>query len=76
MGLGLDKVKAPDMIGIFRPQPDARSVIEPEAGSFGLFLWDLQPLTAPDALNPVLANLNAPVVQQGRHPPIAIAAIL
>ena len=37
---------------------------------------DLQPLAAPDALNPVLAHLEPGVVEQGRHPAIAVAAIL
>jgi len=37
---------------------------------------NFEPLTAPDALNPVLANLDPGVVEQGRHPAIAVAAIL
>src|SRR5512142_2215796 len=30
MGLSLNKVVGPDMIAPFRPQPDARSIVEPE----------------------------------------------
>ena len=75
MGLGFDKVEAPDVIGSLGAKPDAGPVIKPETAPFWLFLWDFQPLTTPDALNPVLAYFNATVVQQRRHAPIAIAAI-
>jgi hypothetical protein len=51
------------MIEIFRTKPDARSIVEPETSSLWLFLWDFQPFTAPDALDPVFANLDAAVVQ-------------
>jgi hypothetical protein len=76
IGSSFDKVEAPDMVGIRRPKPDAGSVIEPKPASLWLLLWHLQSLAAPDALNPILANLNAASVQQGRHPAVAIAAIL
>ena len=33
MGLRLDEVVAPHMIAMLRPQPDARSVVEPESAS-------------------------------------------
>jgi hypothetical protein len=35
-----------------------------------------QPLTAPDALDPVLADLDPTLVQQSRHPAVAVAAVL
>ena len=40
------------MVGIFRPQPDTRTPIQPETATFGLLLWNLQPLTPPDPLDP------------------------
>src|SRR5206468_3606526 len=73
---GSIKSKAPDMGGRRRPKPDAGSIIEPKPASLWLLLRHLQPLAAPDALNPILANLNAACVQQGRHPAIAVTAIL
>ena len=76
IGSSFDKVEAPDMVGIRRPKPDAGSVIEPKPASLWLLLRHLQPLAAPDALNPILANLNAACVQQGRHPAIAVTPIL
>jgi hypothetical protein len=33
MGLRLDKIVAPDMIAVLRPQADAGSVIQPEPAS-------------------------------------------
>jgi hypothetical protein len=39
-------------------------------------LRDFQPLATPDALNPILANLDPALVEQGRHPAIAVTAIL
>ena len=44
VGLGLDKVEAPDMIGIFWSQPDAGTVVEPKTGPIWLLLRDFQPL--------------------------------
>ena len=49
MGLGFDKVEAPDVIGKFRSQPNARSIIKPKTSPFWLFLWDFQPFTTPDS---------------------------
>lgn len=32
----LDEVVGPDMVGIFRPKPDARTIVQPESSAFGL----------------------------------------
>jgi hypothetical protein len=57
VGLGLNKVVGPDMIAPFRPEPDAGSVIEPEPASWPLFLGDFEPLSAPDPLYAIAANV-------------------
>src|SRR4051812_49885559 len=57
-------------------QPNARSVGQPEPTSLGLLLGDFQPLATPDALNPILANIDPALVEQRRHPAIAVTAIL
>jgi hypothetical protein len=44
VGAILDEVIGPDMISVLRPQPDARSVGQPEPASRGLLMGDLQPL--------------------------------
>ncbi len=76
MGRSLNKVKAPDVVWMFRPEPDAGPVIEPKTRSFRLLLRYSQPLMAPDALNPVLAYRHATVVEYGRHPTVTVAAVV
>src|SRR5262249_51326999 len=51
VGAVLDKVVGPDMIALLRPQPNARSVGQPEPAALGLLMGDLQPLTLPDTLD-------------------------
>src|SRR5262245_21192550 len=48
MGAVLDKVVGPDIIALLRPQPNARSVGQPEPASLGLLMGNLQPLASPD----------------------------
>ena len=45
MGLGFDKVIAPDVIAMPWPEPDARAVIQPEPASWPMFsgYLDLSP---------------------------------
>ena len=76
MRLRTDEVIAPDMVGVLGTQPHAGPVVEPQPPSRLLLLWNLQPLTTPDPLDPVLAHLPASPLQQRRDPAIAIAAIL
>ena len=64
------------MIGSFRPEPQARTVIEPEAASLFLFWRDLQPFAFPDPLNPFVVHVPARVAQQTSDDPISITAIL
>lgn len=76
MGSALDEVVSPDMARIFRAQPDARTVVQPEPAALGLLLRYLQTLASPDALHPLAVHTPARRSQQGRHAPIAIPAIL
>ena len=64
------------MIAVLRPQPDARSVGQPEPASFGLFIGDLQPLASPDALDPLVVDYTARLAQQPCDLAIAVAAVL
>jgi len=52
MGLALHEVVAPDMARPTWPETDARSVVQPKATAFGLFLGDFQPLALPDPFDP------------------------
>src|SRR5215510_11318454 len=57
VGVILDKVVGPDVIAVLRPQPDARSVGQPEPAALGLFIGDLQPLASPDAFDPLVVTI-------------------
>ena len=50
------EVVRPDVAPIQRPQPDARSVVEPQPTSLRLPLRDLQPLLPPDPLHPLVVH--------------------
>jgi hypothetical protein len=54
VGAVLDEAIGPDMIAVLRPQPNARSVGQPEPVALGLLMGDLQPLTLPDTLDPLV----------------------
>ncbi len=70
-----DEVVRPDMVWILGPQPDARSVIEPESSSLQLLMWNLQPLPPPDPLDAFEVDDPAGFPQQRRDPAIAVAAV-
>src|SRR5215831_15649893 len=72
----LDKVVGPDMIALLRPQPNARSVGQPEPAALGLLMGNLQPLTLPDTLDPLVVDCPARLAQQRSDLAIAIAAVL
>ena len=77
MGSILHEVVGPDVIAMFGPQSDARAVREPEAAAFGLLLGNLQPLTPPVPLHPLVVDDPARLIpQHPRNLAIAVAAIL
>jgi hypothetical protein len=63
------------MIAVLRPQPDARSVGQPEPAALGLLMGNLQPLTLPDTLDPVV-DYPARLAQQRCDLALAVAAVL
>lgn len=71
----LDEVVGPDVVGIFRPQPHAGPVIEPEPAFLRLLVRHLEPLPPPDPLHPLDVHRPPGGVQQGRDPAIAIASV-
>ena len=76
VGAVLDEVVGPDVIALLRPQPDARSVGQPEPAAFGLLIGDLQPLASPDTLDPLVVDYPARLAQQSCDLAIAVAAVL
>jgi hypothetical protein len=61
---------------IFRAQPDARTIVQPQSSALWLLLRHLKPFTPPDALNPLAVHMPACVTQERCHTPIAITTIL
>lgn len=72
----LDEVVGPDMIGIFRPKPDACTVVQPQPTALGLSVRHFQPLTPPDTFDPLDIHDPASLVQHRGDATIAVAAIL
>ena len=64
------------MIALLRPQPDARSVGQPEPAPLGLLMGDLQPLASPNTLDPLVVDYPARLAQQPCDLAIAVAAVL
>jgi len=64
------------MIALLRPQPDARSVGQPEPAALGLLMGDLQPLALPNTLDPLVVDCPARLAQQFGDLAIAITAVL
>jgi hypothetical protein len=67
VGAILDEVVGPDMIALLRPQPNARSVGQPEPAALGLLMGDLQPLALPDTLDPLVVDLKVGVATPGSN---------
>ncbi len=68
------EVVRPDVAPIQRPQPDARSVVEPQPTSLRLPLRDLQPLLPPDPLHPLVLHPPALDAERVRDASLAVAA--
>src|SRR5437879_5964504 len=64
------------MVPVFRTQPDARPVVQPEPSPLWLFLWHFQPFLSPYPLYPLVIHLPAFIPQQYGNPSISISTIL
>ncbi len=64
------------MVGALGPQPDARSIGQPQARAFRLPGGDLQPLASPDPLDPLVIDQPAGPPQQLGNLAVAVAPIL
>jgi hypothetical protein len=71
-----DEVVAPHMVPSLWPEPHARAIVEPQASSWLLLLWYLQPLATPDTLHAILAHPPAGSLEQRRDPAIPITTVL
>ena len=61
---------------LLRPQPNARSVGQPQPAALGLLMGNLQPLALPDTLDPLVVDCPARLAQQRGDLAIAVAAVL
>src|SRR5215207_1181836 len=71
----LDEVVGPDVVAMLGPQPDARSVRQPEPSAFGLLPGHLQPLASPNSLYPLVVDEPACSEQLGDLA-VAVASVL
>ena len=72
-----DEVVRPHVIAMFRPEPDARAISQPKPAALGLFGGNLQPLSSPDPLDPlVVDDPSRRRPQQLRDLAVAVAAVL
>ena len=76
VGPALDKVVRPDMVGVFGPKPDARSVFQPQPDFLRLLLGNLQPLPPPDAFDTLCVHRPTLGPQHRRDTAIAITAVV
>src|SRR5664280_1797560 len=72
-GFGYEVV-GPDVVSVFRPQADARSVIQPEAAPLGLTLRYPEALAPPDALYALGVHVPARHLQEAGDALVAVAA--
>jgi hypothetical protein len=70
------KIVTPDVVPVLRTQPDAGSVVQPQAAAFGLSLRYFEPFLAPETLHPLVVHSPTVLTEQRRDPPIAVAAVL
>jgi hypothetical protein len=64
------------MVHTLRPEPHARSIVEPQPASWLLLLGNLQSFATPDTLHAILAYPPASSLQQRRDAAIPITAVL
>ena len=70
----LNEVIGPDMALVCRPEPHARSIIQPQSPALRLLLRDFEPFTSPYAIDALLIHMPAVSPQQLRNPAIAVSA--
>jgi hypothetical protein len=75
MGPVFHEVVGPNVIPVFGPKPDARSITEPQPAALGLPAWHLQSFAQPDPFDSFVIDQPARVSQQRRDLAVTVAAI-
>ena len=73
---GADKIMAPDVVSMLRPQPHTGAAVQPEPSSGPLFLRHFQTFPPPDSLHPILPHRPTRALQQRRDSSIAVPPVL
>lgn len=73
---GAHEVVAPHMVPALRPEPNARSIVEPQPPPWLLLLRNFQPFATPDALDSILANMPVRPLQQSRDASVTAPPVL
>src|SRR5262249_58990086 len=76
MGALLKEVVGPHVVRALGCEPNARSVIQPQAGALGLPRGGLQPLASPDPLDPPVVDQPAELGPKPGDLALAVAALL
>lgn len=72
----MNKVIAPNVILVLRPQPHTTTVIQPEPFPFWLFFRDFQSFLTPKPFDSFVINLPAFTAEQGGYSSVSIPAKL
>ena len=76
MRSGADKIIAPDVVPMLRPQSHTGAAVQPEPSSGPLLLRHFQTFPPPDSLHPILPHRPARALQQRRDSSIAVPPVL
>ena len=63
------------MVSMSGAKPHTGAIVQPQPGPFGLFCGYFEPLTVPDALDPLVVHVPACGTQQCGDPAIAVTPI-
>ena len=63
----VNAVVAPHVVWPLWSEPNARSVVQPQPTALRLFLWNLQPLTAPQLFHALIIDLPTRVTLWTQH---------
>ena len=69
------KIIGPDVMAMGGPEPDTRSIVEPQTSTLGLLLGNIQPLLTPDAFHPLVIDPPTLSSEQCRNPAITVTPI-
>ena len=64
------------MVRALRTEPDAGSVIQPQAPSLLLFRWDLKPFALPDPVDALVVHVPTRGAQKGGDDRVSVAPVL